>query len=213
MDMRERFRRGLARQLGRPEGLRGRVVVRRLNRGNRPAVAAAVEATGLTAGQVAADVGFGGGVGLPMLLDRVGPGGHVHGVEMSATMVARARQVHRAAVAAGRLSVQEGRLEALPLPDAAVDGLVTTNTVYFVDDLDAVHRELARVLRPGGRAVVGIGDPERMAQAPFTAHGFRLRPVEEVAAGMAGAGLDVRRERVEHGPWVFHLLVGTRLAR
>jgi SAM-dependent methyltransferase len=213
MDMRERLRRGLARQLGGPQGVRGRVVVRQLNRRNRPAVAAAVEAAALAAGEVAADIGFGGGVGLPMLLDAVGAEGHVHGVEMSRTMLDRAGRTHRNDVASGRLSLHHGLLEELPLDDAGVDGLITTNTVYFVEDLDTAFRELARVLRPSGRAVVGIGDPEMMAQMPVTAHGFRLRPVGEVVERLAGAGLDVRREQLAQGRWTFHLLVGSRLAR
>jgi SAM-dependent methyltransferase len=212
MDMRERLRSGLARQLGGPEGLRGRIVVRRLNRRNRPSVASAVEAAGLAPGEVAADVGFGGGVGLPMLLDAVGSGGHVHGVEMSRTMVTRAERLYREAIAAGRLTLHHGVLERLPLGDASVDGLVTTNTLYFVDDVEAVFAELARVLRPAGRAVVGIGDPDDMARVPITAHGFRLRPVDEVVAGMAATGLDVRHEQVRHGSWTFHLVVGTRTA-
>ena len=40
--------------------------------------------------------------------------------------------------------------------------------------------EIARTVRPGGRAVVGLADPEAMASMPFTAHGFRLRPVDDV---------------------------------
>ena len=213
MDLRDRLRSGLARQLGGPEGVRGRVVVRQLNRRNRPAVAAAVQAAALSPGEVAADIGFGGGVGLPMLLDAVGPAGHVHGVEMSRTMLDRAGRLHRDALSAGRLSLHQGVLGALPLEDASVDGLITTNTLYFVDDVDTAFRELTRVLRPSGRAVVGIGDPDAMADMPVTAHGFRLRRVEDVAAGMAAAGLDVRREQLAQGRWTFHLLVGSRLAR
>jgi SAM-dependent methyltransferase len=49
---------------------------------------------------------------------------------------------------------------------------ITVNTIYFVDDLDRACSELARVLRPGGRLVVGIGDPEAMARMPFSAYGF-----------------------------------------
>ncbi len=64
MAIKDRFTAGLARQLGRPEGLRGRLVGRGLNRGNRAVVTAAVAATGAGPGQVAADIGFGGGLGL-----------------------------------------------------------------------------------------------------------------------------------------------------
>lgn len=201
---------GVARQLGRPEGLRGRVVGRALNKGNRLAVTAAVEATGLQPGQVAADVGFGGGVGLGLLLDRVGPAGHVHGVELSSTMLSAAQRRHRAEVAAGRMTLHAGRLEELPVEDARLDGLISVNTLYFVTDLGAVFAEVARVLRPSGTAVFGVADPDWMAGMPVSAHGFRLRPVAELVDGLRDAGLDVRQERVSDDGRDFHLLVATR---
>ena len=209
MGLRGRLLAGLAKQLGRPEGLRGRVVGRGLNKGNRAAVTAAVEASGVGPGQVAADIGFGGGVGLQLLLDRVGPDGHVHGVELSDTMLRQARRRYAAECAAGRLTLQPGTLGDLPLEDASLDGLVTANTVYFVEDLERAFAEIARVLRPTGHAVIGVADPAWMAAMPVTAHGFRLRPVDELVALMRGAGLtDVRHELLARDGGTFHLLVG-----
>lgn len=86
--------------------------------------------------------------------------------------------------------------------------MLTTNTRYFVEDLAAAFAELARVLRPSGRAVVGVGDPAAMASLPVTEHGFRLRPVPGLVAGLGGAGPDVvRHERVGDKADAFHLLV------
>lgn len=90
MDMRGSVLAGLARQLGRPSGLRGRFVAVMLNRSNRGSVTAAVEAVSVAPGSVVADVGFGGGVGLKLLIEAVGRSGQVHGVEVSDTMLARA---------------------------------------------------------------------------------------------------------------------------
>ena len=211
MALRDVLRGGLARQLSRPEGLRGRIVARGLNRGNGPAVAAAVRATGLGAGQVGADIGFGGGVGLPLLLDRVGPGGRVHGVELSDTMLAAARRRHRGDIEQDRLTLAKGTLEHLPLADGDVDGLITVNTVYFVDDLRVVFDEIARVLSPTGRAVIGVADPEWMRSQPVvtTAPVFRVRPVAELVSALTAAGLDVRDDQLDDVRR-FHLLVATR---
>lgn len=209
MSARDRFMVGLARQLGRPEGLRGRVLARGLNRGNRMAVTAAVKATGLQLGQVGADIGFGGGLGLQLLIDAVGSAGHVHGIELSDTMLAAARRRHSVEVAAARMTLAAGVIEDLPLEDATVDGLITVNTLYFVDDIAATFRELARVLRPSGRAVIGIGDPVAMAHMPMTQHGFRLRPPQELAEGLAEAGLGVRQQRIGDDNRAFHLLIAS----
>jgi len=198
MGIRETFRTGLARQLSRPEGARGRFVARGLNRANAAAISAAVEATGLGSGAVGADIGFGGGFGLRLLLDRVGPQGRVHGIELSDTMLAAARRRHGDELAEGRLSLEKGRLEQLPLGDAEVDGLISVNTLYFVDDLAAVFGEIARVLSPTGRAVLGIGDPDWMRKDPVVSTPvFRLRPVAELLDGLHAAGLAVEERPLD----------------
>jgi arsenite methyltransferase len=201
----------VAGQLGRPHGLLGRGVAIMLNRGNRRSLAAAVQATDIAPGGVAADIGFGGGVGLGLLLDRVGDDGLVHGVEVSEDMLRRARSRFAAHVEAGRLRLTDGSLTAVPLDDNSVDAAITVNTVYFVPELDAACAELARVLRPGGRAVVGIGDPEAMARLPFTSYGFTLRPVSDVIAALQKAGLDVvEHPRLDDVAIAHHLLVARR---
>lgn len=122
-------------------------------------------------------------------------------------MLARARRRYSAAVSAGRLVLHAGSLRQLPLPDASVDGLVTTNTVCFVDDLREVFAELARVLAPSGRAVIGVGDPEAMAQMPFTPYGFCLRDVSDLVPSARTEGLELRsHEHSGDGPRPFHIL-------
>jgi arsenite methyltransferase len=211
MGVRDRLMAGMAGQLRQPHGIRGRFTARGLNRGNRIAVLAAVAATGLEAGQTAADIGFGGGVGLRPLLDRVGPGGHVHGVDFSDTMLAMSRRRFSTDLVHGRLTLHAGDLVDLPLPDGSLDAVITVNTVYFVADLERAFAEIARVLRPAGRAVIGIGDPEAMANMAVTAHGFTLRPVDELLGRLRGAGFgEPRDERVGDDQRGFHLLVADR---
>jgi ubiquinone/menaquinone biosynthesis C-methylase UbiE len=84
-------------------------------------VAAAVRASAAAPGDVVADIGFGGGVGLSMLLDRVGAGGVVHGIEISREMLDRARARNIRHRAAGQLRLSEGSMTALPLPDDCLD--------------------------------------------------------------------------------------------
>jgi SAM-dependent methyltransferase len=200
----------LAGQLGHPRGLLGRGVGRMLNRTNRFLIEASVDASEAAAGEAAADIGFGGGVGLSLLLDRVGADGTVHGVEVSRDMLARAGSGFTREIGTGRLRVLEGSLTELPLADASLDAVITVNTVYFVADLDRACAEFARVLRPGGRVVIGIGDPDTMASLPFTATGFRLRPVAELTEALDGVGLAVEHRALENKPMSGHLLIGRR---
>jgi arsenite methyltransferase len=209
--LRQRLLSGIAGQLGHPHGLLGRAVAIALNRGNLRSVAAAVDATEVGRGGVAADIGFGGGIGLELLLDRVGDDGVVHGIEIADDMLARARSRHPRDTETGRLRLAHGLLTALPLDDGSLDAAITVNTIYFLPELDGACTELARVLKPGGRAVVGIGDPKVMARVPFTSYGFTLRPVEDVASALEKSGLTVvEQRRLDDTAIPHNLLVVTR---
>ena len=208
MDMRGSMLAGLARQLGRPSGLRGRLVGVMLNRSNRGSVTAAVEALSIAPGSVVADVGFGGGVGLELLIEAVGRSGQVHGVEVSDTMLTRAEHRFSRDIADGRLHMHTASMTRLPLADGSLDGVITLNTIYFISELDRAFTELARVVKKSGRAIVGVGDPNAMARMPVTSHGFRLRPIPEVIDALRVAGLTVVEDRrVGEDEEAFHLLV------
>jgi len=200
---------GIARQLGHPSGLRGRLVGVALNRGNRGFVSAAVQALQPDPAAVVADVGFGGGVGLKFLLDGIGQSGRVHGVEVSETMLSNAARRYRRDIKAGRLALHDGSLTELPFADGALDGVLTVNTIYFVAELDRAFTELARVVGSSGRIVVGVADPEVMKRMPFTGHGFQLRPVSEVVDTLRGAGLAVEHRRISQSDDAPHLLIAT----
>jgi arsenite methyltransferase len=208
VSLRSRMLGGFAAQLGKPTGLRGRFVGNMLNRANRGMTAAAVEALGLTPGATAADLGFGGGVGVTLLLEKVGPQGHVHAVDVSPTMVSRASSRFRREITNGRLLVQAGSITQLPLKDRSIQGAITINTIYFIEQLDRAFSELARVIAGSGRVVVGIGDPDAMAHMPMTPFGFRLRPVEDVVSVAKSVGLALQdHSRVGQGKGAAHLLV------
>lgn len=200
---------GIAKQLGHPRGVGGQVVALALNRGNRSLVGAAVAELHAGRDAMLADIGFGGGGGLKLLLDNVGRAGCVHGVEVSGTMVARASRRYPRDIASGRLVLHNGSITRLPFADGALDGVVTVNTLYSVSDLTQACRELSRVAAPAAHIVVGVGDPDTMATLPFTRHGFRLRPIPEVIDALRGAGLAVQHRRASDKMGAPHLLIGT----
>lgn len=203
--------RTLSRQLGGPSGAFGAVVARMLNKGNGPAIRAAVQALELQGDEAVADIGFGGGYGLELLLTAV-PRGVVHGVEPSTDMLARARRTHTEEFASGRLQLHEAPMQSLPLPDGSLDGWISLNTIYFVDDLPAALHELSRVLAPTGRGVLGVADPDWMSEQAFTRYNFTLRPVDDVVAALKDARLEVEHRRLEGGRVAYHLLVCRRYA-
>jgi arsenite methyltransferase len=107
----------------------------------------------LQAGESVLDLGSGGGLDAFLAADRVGPTGHVVGVDMTPAMVERARASAKKA-GLSNVSFREGRLEALPVADASVDAVTSNCVINLVPDKGAVFQEVARVLKPGGRLVI-----------------------------------------------------------
>ena len=107
----------------------------------------------LVPGETVLDLGAGAGLDAFLAARAVGPAGRVIGVDMTPEMVARARA---AAARHGYANVEfrEGRLEALPVASGTIDAVTSNCVINLVPDKSAVFREIARVLRPGGRVVV-----------------------------------------------------------
>jgi arsenite methyltransferase len=104
-------------------------------------------------GEVVLDLGSGGGIDVLLSARRVGPTGKAYGLDMTDDMLALAR---RNAAEAGVTNVEflQGRIEAIPLPDASVDVIISNCVINLSADKGQVLAEAFRVLKPGGRFAV-----------------------------------------------------------
>jgi arsenite methyltransferase len=107
----------------------------------------------LTPGQTVLDLGSGGGIDVLLSARRVGPEGKVYGVDMTDDMLALARE-NAARAGATNVEFLKGTIEALPLPDASVDVIISNCVINLSTDKAAALREAFRVLKPGGRFAV-----------------------------------------------------------
>ena len=147
-------------------------------------------------GEVVVDLGSGGGLDVFLAAKMVGPDGRAIGIDMTPAMIDRARAN---AKAGGYTNVEffQSTIDRIPLPDASVDCVISNCVLNLAPDKPAVFREIARVLKPGGR--VAVSDialkkelPEAVAQSIAAYVGCIAGAIliDDYRAGLLAAGFE-----------------------
>lgn len=181
----------IARQGRQPSGLLGQVVARVMAKETAPENALALELLRLGPDDCVLEIGCGHGDTLAKAA-RAAHRGLLAGIDFSWVMHRYAIRRHRALVADGRLEFRFGNSDAMPFRDAAFDKAFSVHTVYFwAEPLDHL-REARRVLRSGGRFVLGFRPAEDdRFEAVFPTEVYHIRPQAEVAGLVRTAGFEV----------------------
>ena len=111
----------------------------------------------LCPGEVVVDLGSGGGFDVFIAGRRVGPSGRVIGVDMTPEMVSTARRnaaAYRESTGLDNVEFRLGEIEHLPVADNSADVVISNCVVNLSPEKEQVWREIARVLKPGGRVAV-----------------------------------------------------------
>lgn len=155
-----------------------------------------VALAGLKSGEVVVDLGSGGGIDAFLAAERVGATGRVIGVDMTPSMIERARR-NAAQHGTNNVEFRLGEIESLPVADDAVDAIISNCVVNLSPDKGRVYREALRVLKPGGRIeisdIVALGpipDSVRADAAAIVGCVGNAATPDEHRAWLVEAGFD-----------------------
>jgi SAM-dependent methyltransferase len=169
----------------------------------------------LRRGETVLDLGSGGGIDVLLSAQRVGPSGIAYGLDMTDEMLELARR-NAAAAGAANARFLKGEIEAIPLPDASVDVVISNCVINLSTDKPRVFAEIARVLRPGGRMSVSdvvaddaLSAADRAARGDYAGCIAGALSFSEYAAGLAAAGLAGIELRPTHAvvPGMYNAIV------
>ncbi len=158
-----------------------------LSCGNPTAIAS------LKPGEIVLDLGSGGGFDVFIAGPKVGPSGRVIGVDMTPQMISKARTntvEYRNRTGLDNVEFRLGEIEHLPVADASIDVVISNCVLNLSPEKDQVWKEIARVLRPGGR--VAVSDLALLRPLPEVVRGM----LEALVGCVAGAVLVADMERM-----------------
>ncbi len=194
--------RGLAERLGYPNELLDQIPAPALE--SFAGVGYVLDLAAPTPGDRVLDLGSGSGTDVFATAALVGPTGHVTGLDITVSQLAKAERL-RAAAAITTVEFHEGRIEEPPLPDASVDLVISNGVVNLSADKAAVFRSVARVLAPGGRLAVAdiVTEKPLTEQIVCNAELWAAciggaAQIDEYRAAIQAAGLQI--QTVRHNP-------------
>ncbi|CAN1529722.1 SmtA SAM-dependent methyltransferases [Fimbriimonadaceae bacterium] len=177
-------------QLRQPHGALANLVGRIMNRSNRSLYARVIESLHPAPQATVLEIGFGNGSHFPMIL-RLEPTLRLLGVEVSPEMHRVASKTHHADITSGRVNLLLDHAELLA---GSVDTVLAVNVIYFWPNPEENLAEILRLLKPGGRFVIGIRPYETLVAMPFTKTRFILRTESEWREQLRSAGFVLERE-------------------
>ena len=194
MDVKRTIVRALIGQFGHPRGAAGNVAgwVMAHRPSNRQRNAWVASLLDVQPADRVLEIGFGPGLAIAELSRRVGPSGHVYGIDRSDVMLRHASRRNAAAIQAGRVTLALGTVEQLPsVLDGPFDAILAVNTLGFWTAPAERLDDLRRRLTPGGRIAIAS-----QPRCPGATRSTSLDAAHEIAALLQAAGFSQTRTEI-----------------
>lgn len=188
----------VAAQLRKPTGDAGIEMANMMNESNKIISLATYDRLEISDNDKILEVGMGNGAFVQNVIDR-GKGASYVGVDYSQTMVDAAIDVNRTGIALGNVEFHCASIDSMPVKSDSFDKFATVNTLYFWPDPVAGMREIHRVIKPGGKAIIAVR-PKGTVQAEFIKYDFNFYEEGEIkrfakAGGFNNISLEYKDEK------------------
>lgn len=180
----------LSRQLKKPTGELGLQVGEKLNESNRKLYELAWQMADFLSAHQVLEIGFGNGKHLSQYVD-FNPDITVTGIDFSEEMCEEARDFHTELVKEEKLNIHCADSSAMPVSDQAYDLVIGLNIIYFWDPPTPHLREIARVLKPQGKLLLGYRPRHAVEHLEFTKQNFILYEPDEIEDLLSAHGFTV----------------------
>lgn len=192
-------------QTRKPEGFLGKMMVNGMNSGHaKLADWGMTHLKGIDASNVV-ELGCGGGRNTAELLKRY-PQAKVTALDYSALSVEKTKEYNMDMITAGRCTVIQGNVAALPFEEGIFDLATAFETVYFWPGLTPCFSEVCRVLKPGGTFMIcneSDGTDETALKYEKIIDGMKCYTVDELFAALTEAGFsEMKSDCYEGKPWI-----------
>ena len=177
----------LARQLGRPSGIFGRLVMKLLNRGNAKMNDVTFAQLNLQPQDSVLEIGFGGGYLLEKIAASQIPS-FIAGIDPQADVLQIGEKKFKKQIERKYIELKQASSENLPYEDKTFNKICTVNTIYFWSDPKSVLAECYRVLKSQGKLVICYNSSAFLEKTKLTQHGFKTYEPNELESLMQNSG-------------------------
>jgi len=209
--IREFVQRLVSRQFGKPSGMFGRMIEKRMSKRTAGDARWTVSLLDIQPTSRVLEIGFGGGFSTRLASEEASEG-FVAGIDHSATMVEVARERNADAIRAGRMELNRGDAASVLYPDDSFDIVFSLHSIYFWRDPLECLKGFRRVLKPGGTLAITIQPKDRWGKEQIGSPGMTLFSGGQVGELFSSAGFrNVRTESfTENGAMSLQCILGTK---
>ncbi|MDO5131947.1 MAG: class I SAM-dependent methyltransferase [Eubacteriales bacterium] len=192
-------------QTRKPEGFLGKVMVGGMNSGHAKMADWGMSHLGGIAAADIVELGCGGGRNAGELLKKY-PNAKLSALDYSELSVEKTKETNKDKIAAGRCTVLQGNVAALPFEKDSFDLATAFETVYFWPGLEKCFTEVSRVLRPGGAFMIcneSDGTDETSLKFEKIIDGMKCYTAEQLATALKTAGFsEIKVDHHPSKPWI-----------